>query len=182
MKQHFWRRMDDILGQMLLLGEDQSLFIEFIDYALWVCGSSLTVGVTEDNDISNSDSLGLSKPPATTSLPVLEKILCPSPECPENTEKPPATDPGMTPMPPTESEPEPVPATDHELEPPTCPELEPATESTPEPKQVAAPVPRLEPITKSSEESGLVKQLSVSLRHLSLSSPLHSHHGWPDPT
>ncbi|XDV34635.1 hypothetical protein PO909_004774 [Leuciscus waleckii] len=174
--------MDDILGQMLLLGEDQGPFIEFIDYALWVCGSSLTVGVTEDNDISNSDSLGLSTPPPTTSLPVLEKILCPSPECPGNTEKPPVTDPGMTPMPPTESEPEPVPATDHELEPPTCTELEPATESTPEQGQVAAPVPRLEPITKSSEESGLVKQLSVPVRHLSLSSPLHSHHGWPEPT
>lgn len=39
LKQRFWSGMDDILRQMLLLGEDHCPFIEFIDYPLWVCGS-----------------------------------------------------------------------------------------------------------------------------------------------
>ncbi|ROL51858.1 hypothetical protein DPX16_19377 [Anabarilius grahami] len=41
LKQRFWSGMDDILGQMLLLGEDRCPFIEFINYPLWVCGSSI---------------------------------------------------------------------------------------------------------------------------------------------
>lgn len=47
--------LDNILGQMLLLKEDHCPIIEFIDYALWVCRSSFTVGdVEKDNITSNS--------------------------------------------------------------------------------------------------------------------------------
>ncbi|ROL41304.1 hypothetical protein DPX16_2931 [Anabarilius grahami] len=155
LQQHIWSGMDDILGQLLLLMEDHFPFMEFVDYALWVCGSSLTVGVVKDNDTIISDTLGLSTPPAAISLPAPEKTLRLSPECPGMT-----AIPVMMPMPATESEPEPAPATDPELEPPPCPELMPATESTTEPEQVAAPVPRLEPIARFSEESGPERQFS----------------------
>lgn len=52
LKQLFWNGMDDILGQMLLVSEDYLAFIEFVEYVLWVCGSSLTVGVMEDDTVS----------------------------------------------------------------------------------------------------------------------------------
>lgn len=51
LKQLFWSGMDDILGQMLLVSEDHLAFVEFVEYVLWVCGSSLTVGVMEDHTI-----------------------------------------------------------------------------------------------------------------------------------
>ncbi|KAK9953259.1 hypothetical protein ABG768_017264 [Culter alburnus] len=109
LKQHFWSGMDDILVQMLLLKEDHLPFIEFVDYALPVCGSSLIAGVVENNDTIISDSPGQSTPPAAISLPAPEKTLRPSLECPDTTERPPAAIPVMTPMPATESEPESVP-------------------------------------------------------------------------
>lgn len=41
----FWSGMDDILGQMLLMREEDRPFAEFVDCALWVCRSSISVGV-----------------------------------------------------------------------------------------------------------------------------------------
>ncbi|ROL44004.1 hypothetical protein DPX16_10288 [Anabarilius grahami] len=140
--------------------EDHLPSIEFVVYALWVCGSSLTVGVLENNDTTISDSPRQSTPPAAISLPASVKTLRPRPECPDMTEGPPAAIPVMPAMPAIEFEPEPAPAADHKLEPLPCPDLVPATESTPEPEQVTAPVPRLGPFIRSSEESGSVKQFS----------------------
>lgn len=48
LKYYFWSGMDDTLGAMLLLDVEQFSFVQFLDRALWVCGSSLTVGVTEE--------------------------------------------------------------------------------------------------------------------------------------
>lgn len=54
LKELFWSEMDDILGQMLLLGEDHRPFAEFVDYTLWICGSSISMGIVESNASSNS--------------------------------------------------------------------------------------------------------------------------------
>ncbi|KAK9963617.1 hypothetical protein ABG768_006787, partial [Culter alburnus] len=101
LKQLFWSEIDDIIQQMLLLREDHLPFIEFIDYDLWVCGSSLTVGVAEEDATINFHSLEPSISPAAISLPTPERAHRPSPECPGNTF---TTDPEITPMPPMELE------------------------------------------------------------------------------
>lgn len=41
--------MGTILGQILLLREDDRPFTEFVDYTLWLCGSSLTLGIVEND-------------------------------------------------------------------------------------------------------------------------------------
>lgn len=69
LKQHFWSRVDNILGQMLLLHGGGSLSIQ--------CGSSLNLGIIEDNNAIISDSPGLSTPPAVISVTALEITLCP---------------------------------------------------------------------------------------------------------
>lgn len=51
LKHLFWSGMDDILGQMLLLGEGHRPFAKYVDYTLWVCRFSLTVRVIEEKDI-----------------------------------------------------------------------------------------------------------------------------------
>ncbi|ROL42246.1 hypothetical protein DPX16_7923 [Anabarilius grahami] len=72
LKQLFWSWMENILGQMLLLGKDHCPFIEFIDYVLWVCGSSLNAKFVEGDDTINYNSPRPSTSPAAISLPTLE--------------------------------------------------------------------------------------------------------------
>lgn len=38
LKHLFLSGMNDVLGQMLLLGEDHRPFTKYVDYTLWVCG------------------------------------------------------------------------------------------------------------------------------------------------
>lgn len=59
LKELFWT------GQMLLLGED---------HTLWVCGSYLTVEVIEDNINITSDSLVHIPSPAALSLPTPYRV------------------------------------------------------------------------------------------------------------
>lgn len=40
LKHLLWSGMDDILSQMLLLGEDHHPFAEFVEYTLWLCRST----------------------------------------------------------------------------------------------------------------------------------------------
>lgn len=128
LKQLFWS--DDILGQF---------FSKFVEYALWVCRSSLTVGVMEDDAI-NSDSPELSTSLAAISLSAPDRAYHPSPECPGQQEKTSATDLIMTTEPAKEPEPEPAPATDHEHEPSPTMELETVKESQ---SQCQLPYPSL---------------------------------------
>lgn len=51
LKHLFWSRMDEILGKMLLLRDNHCTFTEFVDYTLWLCGSSLTLGVIENDTL-----------------------------------------------------------------------------------------------------------------------------------
>lgn len=83
LKHLFWSRMDDLLGQMLLVSEGHRPFIEFVEHALWVCGSSLTVGVVEDNIIT-SNFPGPSTPSAAISIPAPDRTHHPSLEGPDN--------------------------------------------------------------------------------------------------
>lgn len=54
-KHLFWSGIENILGQLLLLKDHHRPFAEFVDYILWLFGSSLIVVVVEDNNIiSNS--------------------------------------------------------------------------------------------------------------------------------
>ncbi|KTG44995.1 hypothetical protein cypCar_00001692 [Cyprinus carpio] len=87
LKELFRSGTDDILSQMLLLGEDQCPFIEFVDYTLWVCRSSLTVGVTENNTIQDSDFPAHVPSPAVISSSAPARIHHPSPESPGQQEK-----------------------------------------------------------------------------------------------
>lgn len=48
LKYNFWSGMDDTLGAMLLLDAEHLSFVQFLDRALWVCGSSLSVGLAEE--------------------------------------------------------------------------------------------------------------------------------------
>lgn len=48
--------MDNILSQMLQLVEDTPPFAEFVDYTLWLCRSSLTMGVIEENNTTSDSS------------------------------------------------------------------------------------------------------------------------------
>ncbi|ROI15862.1 hypothetical protein DPX16_21369 [Anabarilius grahami] len=92
------------------------------------CGSSLTVGVMEDEAI-NSDFPGLSTPSAAISLSAPDRAYRPSTECSGQQEKISATDLMMTTEPAIEPEPEPAPATDHEHEPSPTVESETVKES-----------------------------------------------------
>ncbi|KAK9964056.1 hypothetical protein ABG768_005261 [Culter alburnus] len=49
LKHLFWSRMDEIFSKMLLLRDNHCTFAEFVDYTLWLCGSSLTLGVIEND-------------------------------------------------------------------------------------------------------------------------------------
>lgn len=104
LKSIFWSGTDDILGQMLLLKEGHHPLTDFINYTLWVCGSSFTVGVVKEDNIS-SDSLEPVPLSAAISLPAPNWITHHlSPECPKTTERTSATD-QTTHMPATEPEP-----------------------------------------------------------------------------
>jgi len=63
LKQQFWSRMDDLLTQMLLLGDLHLSFVEFIDHTLWVCGSSLIAGLVESQESHPADIVPTSCPP-----------------------------------------------------------------------------------------------------------------------
>ena len=47
LKYQFWKGLDDPLAQILLLKDTTLPFREFMDRALWVCGSSLTVALVD---------------------------------------------------------------------------------------------------------------------------------------
>lgn len=67
-----WKE-DDVLGQMLLLGGDHHPFIKFIDYTLWVCRSSLVVGI-DVNNTSTLSSTWLPSPLQISSLPTTDHM------------------------------------------------------------------------------------------------------------
>lgn len=125
--------------------EDRSPLIEFIDYTLWVCGSSLTVGVVEDNATINSNSPGLLTPPAAISLPDPDRTHRPCPECPEQLHHSPpqrsSTDQNHEPAP--DSYQKPLPIT----------EPEPAIEFILESEPVTTSVLRQDLIARSITES-----------------------------
>lgn len=86
LKYIFWSGMDDNLGKMLLLKKGHSLLINFIINTLWVCGSSLTVGVVKKDKIS-SDTPEPVPPPAAISLLAPNRItLHFTLECPTTAE------------------------------------------------------------------------------------------------
>ncbi|CAM4540769.1 unnamed protein product [Leuciscus chuanchicus] len=140
LKQRFWSRMDDILGQMLMLEE--------VFHRLCL----MDVRMVEDKDTIHSDSPGRSTPSAAISLPTPEKTLRPSPECPRNTERSPTKDPEMTSMPAMEPEREPAPTADHRLEFSPFPEKEPVTVSVPRLESIARSIAELAPVRQSTIE------------------------------
>lgn len=82
LKYIFWSGMDDNLGKILLLKKGHSPLINFIINTLWVCRSSLTVGVVKEDNIS-SETPEPVPPPAAISLPAPNRITHNfSPECP----------------------------------------------------------------------------------------------------
>ncbi|ROL44224.1 hypothetical protein DPX16_4293 [Anabarilius grahami] len=62
LKYLYWNGMDDILGQMLLMKEGCCPLIDFIDYIFWMCGSSFTVGVIEEDNINSPSQYQLQQP------------------------------------------------------------------------------------------------------------------------
>lgn len=96
-----------IFVQILLVS-----FIDFIKYVLWVCGSSFTVGVVEEDAINSIFPEPIPSP-AAISLPYLPNL-----ESPIAKEKSSGKDPATKPKPTIEPKPEPAPDMDHKLEPP----------------------------------------------------------------
>lgn len=113
--------MDEILGQMLLLNEGYSSLVDFINYTLWVYGSSNTVGIVEEQT---------HQPSAISPSVISELALILKPPLP-------SSDSTTEPEPMPTSDPEPV--TDLKPEPTTDPE-QAKSEQVCEPVFMSVPV------------------------------------------
>ncbi|XP_073700599.1 natural killer cell receptor 2B4-like [Garra rufa] len=146
----FWSGLDEIVGRLMPEGESRWSLVQYIDLALWLCGSHLTVGIAEKESYTPVLT-SLPEPAPVTAIfpepaPVTAVLLVPAPVTAVLSEPAPVTAVLPEPVPVTAVLPEPAPVTA------VFPEPAPVTAVFPEPAPVTAVLPEPAPRFRKASE------------------------------